>query len=362
MTGEDLFFELIQVAIGARNSLNRVPDADGWKALYKLAVKQSLVGMAFSGLERLNALDATVKPPMPIFYEWLCSVAQIERTNQKLNQAAGQLTEIFKSGDLRSCVLKGQGLARLYPAPLRRQPGDIDLWVEGGRECVLKFLKEKFPDIGNVVIHHVDAHIIEGVETEIHFMPIWMYNPFHNFRLQKFFKDKEEEQFIHLDEEAGFCYPTPVFNGVYILVHIYHHLLDEGVGLRQIVDYYFVLKQLTLEERKEVYSIVKKIGCGRFAAALMYVMSKVCALNEELMLCSPDAKAGEAMLEEIMQTGNFGQFDERVKKQPNESAWQRNERKFRRQWQFVRCYPSEVLCIPFWKQWHWCWRRWKGFA
>ena len=361
MRDKQLFFELIQVAIGERDCISRIPNEEEWLNLYDEAIRQSLVGVLLSGVEKLNNQNEALKPPIMVLYKWLGNVSQIEMLNKKLNNAAAQLNSIFINGGVRSCVLKGQGLATLYPVPQRRQTGDIDLWVEGKRINTIRFLKDNYLGMGKVVIHHVKAHIIEGVESEIHFMPIWLYNPIHNSRLQRFFREKGDEQFSHLDSQLEFCYPTEEFNGVYILVHIFHHLLYDGIVLRQVMDYYYVLKKLTDAGRERVVNTIDKIGCRNFAGALMFVMGKVFAFDRSFMICEPNANKGKRLLAEIMTTGNFGQYDERFIKSADESAYTRNKRKSVRWLQLAKDYPSEVLCIPAWKLWHWCWRKWKGY-
>lgn len=352
-----LFFELLQVAIGARMRLSKKLSDSTWAEVYQMAVKQSLVGVIFSAIEKLNTEDKSCKPGLQLFYQWLGEVSQIEAQNGWLNNAAAQLTKIFMNGGLRSCVLKGQGVARLYPRPERRQSGDIDLWIEGSRGQTLGFLKKNNFGIGPVVIHHVDARTIEGVETEIHFMPIWMYNPIYNQRLQKWFKCQQDEQFSHFDSEAGFCYPTVEFNVVYCLAHIFHHLLDEGVGLRQVVDYYYILRSYGCSQSDYLSDTLRLLGLMKFAGALMWVLKEVCCMSNDLMACQPDVNSGEMLLDEIMATGNMGHFDTRYLKVDSESVLGRNLRKLHRWVKLMRYYPSEVICIPLWKLWHWGWRK-----
>lgn len=356
-----LFFELLQVAIGTRIRFSKIPSDSEWAEVYKMAVKQSLVGVMFSAIEKLNAEDKSCKPVLQLFYQWLGEVTQIEAQNNRLNHAAAQLTKIFMNGGLRSCVLKGQGVALLYPRPERRQSGDIDLWIDGGRGQTIGFLIKNDFGIGPVVIHHVEARIIEDVETEIHFMPIWMYNPIYNLRLQKWFKRQQDEQFSHYDLEAGFCYPTVEFNVIYCLVHIYHHLLDEGVGLRQVVDYFYILKSYGRGQSDNLSETLSSLGLIKFAGALMWVMKEACGMSVDLMISEPDSKAGIILLDEIITTGNMGIYDNRYKKCIFETAFSRNKRKSHRWMMLVQNYPSEVLCIPFWKLWHWGWRLWKGY-
>lgn len=212
-----LFVEFVQVALGTRTVLSRIPlDNDG-QQIYDTAATQSLVGIVLSGIEKLRAKGFEVNVPKVLLLQWIGEVQMIEQRNNKLNEAAEHLTRIIKNGGLRCCVLKGQGVATLYPQSLLRQPGDIDLWVEGGRERVLKFLKDSYFGLGKVVIHHVDARIFDGVETEIHYIPVYACNPFLHHRLQRFFRQHAEEQFSNIDKELGFAYPTLRFNAVYIV-------------------------------------------------------------------------------------------------------------------------------------------------
>lgn len=356
-----LFFELLQVAISTKTRLSKKPSESEWAEVYQMAVKQSLEGVIFSAIEKLNTEDKSCMPGLLLFYQWLGEVAQIEVQNSRLNIVAAQLTKMFMNGGLRSCVLKGQGVACLYPRPERRHPGDIDLWIEGSRRQTLEFLKKNNFGIGQVVIHHVEAQIIDGVETEIHFMPIWMYNPIYNLRLQRWFRSRQNKQFSHYDSETGFCYPTVEFNIIYCLVHIYHHLLDEGVGLRQVVDYYYILRSYGRGRNAKLSEALKKLGLMKFAGALMWVLKEVCEMRVDWMINEPDSKAGIILLDEIIATGNMGIYDNRYKKCKFETAFSRNKRKSHRWIMLVQNYPSEVFCIPFWKLWHKGWKLWKGY-
>lgn len=357
----DFFIELIQVALGDRLSLSRVPTDREWLETYQMAEKQALIGLAFSAVEKLNEKDKAIMPPMPLFYEWMGIVLNTEAHNKRLNEAAEHLTRIFKNGGLRSCVLKGQGVATFYPQPLRRQPGDIDLWVEGGRVIVLQFLRNSFLGIGQVLIHHVDARIIEGVETEIHFMPVYACNPFLHHKLQKFFKAQCDEQFLNFDSKLGFAHPTLRFNAVYLLAHIYMHFLYEGIGLRQMVDYYYVLKSLGEDERRQTSLDIKRVGLLKFAGAVMYVLQQVCGMDDSLLVTSPDEKRGKLLFDEIMMSGNFGKYDERLKDRDETNLIKFNLVAFKRQLRFFKYYPLDIISIPFFKIWHWCWRKWKGY-
>lgn len=359
-----LFVELIQVAIGTRQELSKIPSENDWQQIYDTAAKQSLVGIVFSAIEILNRKDNSIKPPMMLFYNWLGEVQLIEKQNKDLSEATILVSKFFKDDGLRSCVLKGQGVARMYDGSLslRRQSGDIDIWVEGKRDDTLKFLKDKQVNTGKAVIHHVDASIIEGVETEVHFLPSYTYDFLRYRKYKKLFKEEANQQFSHFDERLGFAYPTNRFNTVYLMMHIFRHVFHEGIGLRQLMDYYFVLIHLTEDERKWAYNKLKWLGLGKVTSAVMYVMETVFLMDDKYLLCKPTDKTGEYLLEEIFAGGNFGKYGEQYETAHSGSGLKLYLRNLKRLGKVYTLCPSEVLWAPIWKPTHWLWRKWKGYV
>ena len=388
-----LFVELIQIALGTRTVLSRIPSENEWQQVYDTAVKQSLVGIVLHGIEELRAKNAELSVPRVLLLQWIGEVQVIEQQNKKLNEAAEHLTRIFKNGGLRSCVLKGQGVARLYDVrckksdvrstsaeqssessrvqefkgssgslSLRRQPGDIDLWVEGGREKVLQFLKSSCLKTGKVVIHHVYTSIIDGVETEVHFLPSYSYNYLRYIKYKKFFKEEAKLQFDHFDEQVGFAYPTNRFNAVYLMMHIFRHVFHEGIGLRQLMDYYFVLIHLTDEERKWAYGKLKWLGIEKVTSAVMYVMKAVFLMDDKYLLCNPSEKTRKYLLDEIIAGGNFGKFGEQYESAHSGSSFNLYLKNLKRLEKVYSLCPSEVLWAPIWKPTHWLWRKRKGYV
>ena len=147
--------------------------------------------------------------------------------------------------------------------------------------------------------------------------------------------------------------PTLAFNRVYILVHIYRHLFHEGIGLRQLLDYYFVLHQgFTEEERTETMRTLRSLRMQRFTAAVMWVLQEVFAMDDRYLLTAPNEEEGRFLLSEIMLAGNFGHYDERIKRSAKVTEWGLFCRRVGRNLRFLRSYPSEVLWSPFFKLWH----------
>ena len=78
----------------------------------------------------------------------------------------------------------------------------------------------------------------------MHYRPSFLLCFSHDRKLQKYYERVKEEQFSHrvmLGEQGEIAIPTVEFNLIFQLTHIYAHLMNEGIGVRQLVDYYYVL-------------------------------------------------------------------------------------------------------------------------
>lgn len=157
--------------------------------------------------------------------------------------------------------------------------------------------------------------------------------------------------------------PTMSFNVIYILSHLYRHVFTEGIGLRQLIDYYFVLvkseegrvKNLTALQRE-----LKYLGLWKFAGAVMYVLHEALGLPEAKMIAPIDVNEGRFLLAEIMQGGNFGQYDTRLGSKENEGKLQRYLRMSLRNLRFARHYPTEALSEPLFRTWFAVWKKIHG--
>lgn len=353
-----LFYELIRMSIGVCSDLSSIPSNQEWLSLRSMAMKQAIDRIAFEGFIRFKDKVGDVQKYQELKFQWMASVLQLEQRNELTNLRAQQLTNFFKNGGFRTCVLKGQGVALLYPNFKRRRCGDIDLWVEGERDEIVNFIRSKGVRIYDVHLVHATAEFFKDVPVEIHFCPSWMYNPFLNKKLKTFFDSQASEQFAHYDETVGFAYPTVFFNLVHSMVHINRHVFEEGIGLRQLMDYYFILKNSSCDERKEAYKVLCSIGLKKFVGAVMYVMQQVFLLEEDLMLCVPNTMLGSRLLDSVMAGGNFGKAlglkHGRNKLEKGWLQWKHNL-------QQMLPYTNEAMWIPFFQVWHYGWRKKHGY-
>ena len=236
-----IFFDFLRFCIG---SAKEIPDSSkeaDWKELYAIAQKQCLVGVLFDGIKKLPAENVGMKKVLLL--QWMAESQMLVKANVRLNDAAIQVSEWFRKKGFRTCILKGQGNALMYPNPYSRTPGDIDIWVEGEDKRVISFVRSISPH-EKACYHHIEFPSYKGVEVEVHYRPSFLLCFWHNRKLQKYYERVKEEQFSHrvmLGEQGEIAIPTVEFNIIFQLTHIYAHLMNEGIGLRQLVDYYYVL-------------------------------------------------------------------------------------------------------------------------
>ena len=355
-----------------------------------MAKCQTLVGVMFAGIQKLNE---ECRPPKDVLLEWFALAERIKLSNRKINEGCEAVARHFEKNGFYTCILKGQGNAQMYLHPLLRTPGDIDIWVwpkdeifgnstlNERRRKTVNFITS---EIGKqpCFYHHIDYPKFEPIEVEVHFTPTWLHNPCHNRRLQRYVEGEAIASFRNKRKigEEMCATPTWELNVVFQLIHLQNHLIGEGIGLRQMMDYYYLLttdngqwstrngkggtvkgELLTGGDVDSVEQMVERLGLKRFAGATMWVLHEVFGLEEHRFLVPADKELGEFLLHEIMLSGNFGQYDKRIDRKHQQQLLTRVWFRFVRSLKFHKMCGAEIRwTIPF-KFWHYFWRRqWKS--
>ena len=399
-----IFFEFLRFCIGTVQEVPSSLKGADWRVLYAMARKQCLVGVLFDGIKRL---PADVGMDKGLLFQWMAQNQTLRKANARQDKAAVEVAEWFGRKGFRTCVLKGQGNALLYPPGMERTPGDIDLWVDGGDRKVVSFVRSLSPD-EKVCYHHIGFPEYNGVEVEVHFRPSFLFCFRHNRRLQGYYERVMDEQFAHkvkLGEQGEVAVPKAEFNLIFQLTHIFTHLMNEGIGLRQLLDYFFLLKNTDFigntdgdgfllntdytdntdkvggnaesgaslantnctdntdriggnadgVDRRLLQDELRRLGLWEFAGAVMYIMKEVFGLEDNRLIVPPDVKRGRLVLKEVLEAGNFGQYDKR--NWFGHSALGHNLQRLYRDMRLVRFFPAEALSEPFFRIWHFFWRK-----
>ena len=375
---QKIFFDFLRFCIGSAKEIPGSLKEVDWKELYAIAKKQALLCVLFHGIQRL---PKELAPEQKLLMQWMVMAEMIRKQNIRLFQDSVKVCKNFENKGFANCILKGQGNALLYPDPYMRTPGDIDIYLSGGRRKIMKYVDRVCP---NQVMryHHVDFPVMKTA-IEVHFTPSYMFCPIYNQRMQKWFEEVMGEQCNHrvsLPDGYGEIHvPQASFNVIYILSHLYRHIFTEGIGLRQLLDYYFVLvkwhtdltnltdSNKSLSQMTQINTDLdtlrhelKYLGLWKFAQAVMYVLHEVFGLSEDRMIAPMDEREGWFLLDEIMRGGNFGQYDDRMGSKVGESKMHRYFRMNLRNLRFVKHYPTEALSEPLFRTWFALWKKIHG--
>lgn len=312
---------LLRVGLGLSQGFPHAPTEDEWQILLKMAKQQTVLGIVSNAQ---SCLPEQARPPRQMIMRLSFMAETIRGTNSRMNQEAARYTQLFAERGFRSVILKGQANARLYPDPLSRQAGDIDIWVPGGYDKVEHLLL----DMGFIsesndafkVSHHISFRNEKGVEIEVHHRPA-----------EVLLRDAEFQRVLLAESEnsvlvpEGFCSPSIRFALLMQLEHLYYHFRHEGVGLRHFMDYYVLLTHSTEADREFMRGCIGRFGLRHVCAGIMWVLGEVFALPREQMICAPDKGRGKRLYRVVIEGGNFGRGKRNARgKRPVLKRWLEN--------------------------------------
>lgn len=302
---DTVFCRLLQVALGVTLDFPYTPNEKEWQALFQMAKQQCVMGVAYNAIPKL---PPEARPPRQITINWSAAAETMRGANHLINQEAAHYTQLFAERGLRSAVLKGAANARLYPDPLSRNGGDIDIWVPGGRKKLnnllldMKLISKAWTF--EKISRHIGFQSENGIHIEVHYRAADVLH-----------KNKEFQKLLNAELEnttltpKGFYSPSIRFALIMQMEHLYSHCLLGGVGLKQYMDYFILLTHSTEADRTFAWQQIQKFHLQHACAAIMSVLEKVFALPRELMLCTPDPKRGMRLYKLTMSGGNFGRYN-----------------------------------------------------
>ncbi len=333
-----------------------------WGQMYSFCSRHSILGVSFPYLQECCPLDEDMLQygiSEQTYEDWMAAAASIQERNAALNECCGTLNANLRSKGIDNCVIKGQSLARYYgELACLRQPGDIDVWTNASISDLVAYA-ETIGKEYKATFAHVEVTMFDDVKVELHPTPAFFRCPWLNNRLQRWISTFDIKAF---DSSEGFRVAPTEFNLVYLPVHIYNHVLNEGIGLRQYMDYYFVLKSVDASSYAEEFrKTISSFHMTKFMRGVMWVMKEVFGLEDNHLPMEPDEKVGRLLMDEALEGGNFGQYDKRdaAVKSPNAivRVWGGIVRSMR----FFSLAPEIVICSPFWRLWHFFWMKSKGY-
>ena len=279
-------------------------DAD-WNVVMQTAEEQAVLGIVFYGAERAMMGKVTQKQ----VFEWIGATEQIKVQNLQMNEELARFDRFMRKNGIDYRVVKGQIVGYSYPEPLLRQSGDIDLYFTPDHyKLCTDLLLQKGIKMDYDASEKHSVFDMNGIVYELH----WTLNNFSREKWQQYFDDvlqRDKGMTVKVgDKEIPTISAT--VNALYIFIHLFHHLIHSGVGLRQLCDWMMWLHQYKDEiDREELKRHLQTLELERSYRVLGAILVEQLGLPENefpLVITDKDRKRSIKIMADIMTMGNFG--------------------------------------------------------
>lgn len=277
-----------------------------WNGVLRLALQQTVVGVAYEGLCRL---PDPLLPPEATLIKWVAETDSIERRNMAMNKALRLLLQLFADNDIVTVVLKGQGVASFYEKPLLRECGDIDLFFPvDGDGAKAKGLVEAKGINTSVEPDGSLAYCWHGFTVEHHCRLFDLVSPSNVKRVAAL-----ERQYgfssvkIQADSLFMASVPSPLLNLLMLNTHIMKHAFGWGIGLRQLCDMaraYHCLRDAV--DGAALRDAVGLLGVGRWTAMLHAFLVAQLGLDAASLPYGEESASAQPLADMVWRSGNFG--------------------------------------------------------
>lgn len=278
--------------------------------LLSLAKQQTVYGLVIDSLIRHD-----VHIPQKMVFAAIGALEQIKRQSRIINDGVCKLHGLLTDNDTDYVIVKGQAVASYYPQPLIRQSGDIDYYCDDANfQKSQEIIKRQW--VIDVDENDSDYHVHfnhEGVIYEGHFSLVCLYS-----------KRKEDYWKRLLAEDSGATVTidgrqtktlSPTLHVLYIFLHLYHHLMSLGIGLRQFCDMAVMLHYAKAEiDMSALRRHLHELGMKKAWKACGSILVDDLGLQEDELgysLAKRDRRYGKKIMNVVLYRGNMGHYNKR---------------------------------------------------
>lgn len=349
---EKELFDLLKLSLWSRfdSSLQQLDEEEevvaerlrnfSWNALFRLAKEQCVIGLT---ADVLTSCKGKIGVSGDVLLIWIGLAMKLEQHNLKMNRMVISLYGKLRSLGLHPVLMKGQAFALNYPNPQHRGCGDIDLYFKQQDDCekaiewAIRVGGHAHQGNESAWEHKHFAVDLKGFEVELHYQMC----RFENHRLQQRLQNIIDHEFaandpyyVQIEGEAIETVP-PTLSVLHQLMHITRHLLEAGVGIRQICDLAVYVDRHCDEINADVLrQYVEELQLDEVAGALGYILVEMLGLKKEKWTLGIVADHAGFIIREIFDGGNFGH---------QRTAFQRNENVFIRKWHSMTYFIKRCL-------------------
>lgn len=276
--------------------------------LLTLAQKQTVSALVIDVLIR-----SKVKMPRQLLLKAFGRQSRIQRRNTQVDEGVVKLHNLFEEANINYRVVKGQVVGSYYPNPQLRQSGDIDYYCDAQNykkslEVIRKVwrIEPKVEDSEKHANFNLDGIIYEG-----------------HFALTTFYNKRKDDYWKRLIEEdcgvtvtissAGIKTLSPTLHVLFVFLHLYHHLMELGIGIRQFCDWAVILHYGKHEiDHHQLHLHLKVLGMDKAYCACGSILTNCLGLPEQefgFSISKRDRRYGKKVLSVVFYRGNMGHYN-----------------------------------------------------
>ena len=253
---EDSFFKLLRLGLQTRSVEDEdITDLLGlseseWEELSHVAKQQGVMGVVLDGINAIlekggrEALDHFEDHRFwrRFIVKWAMTVEQsYEGGNEKQLAVIDDIQKRWSKAGIRMMIMKGMAMGTYYPVPFHRAPGDIDCYLFDDYATGNELAKEFPADVDEGWYKHSQIHYREQL-IENHLFFVHTREGKSSKELNQLMVDTLKNVEFEMIPNTGVLLPPPKFNALFLSYHALTHFLEEGLRMKQLLDWAVFLK------------------------------------------------------------------------------------------------------------------------
>lgn len=213
-----------------------------WQAVIRQAEMETVEGLLLDGIA---LLPQERRPGRDTIMRLYAKRKKLVAQNMLHRRTIVEMDEALCQRDITPVFMKGQLTALRYPHPLYRRPGDIDFVVRKTDFPKTMDILETMGVADRQLVHeHHGMAWVHGITVEPHYKVHNYQRPSTDRAMQAMFDEVYPARLdtAGIDGHQVHIFP-PTFESVFLISHMVNHVYEEGLGLRQVIDYAVFLQK-----------------------------------------------------------------------------------------------------------------------
>lgn len=302
----EILIDILKNYINNSCSTFGLKDID-WDEFIKEANAHNCLPLITEGL-----IDRKEEIPKEIWGKMQYDSAYLGALQFQKNNELKNILKLFSENNIRCCVFKGYVLAKLYPNPLLRMSGDVDILISPD-DCAkaeeLLLTKGYFWDEGaskeNVPVYVLNDFFVLELHT-----CLWEDYKGDNIDLLNQYKVASEDYQIEYEVEGVKCYTLGYTQHlIYQLYHMIKHFIPAGIGIRHFLDLtVYINKYYNRIDFYKVREVLEKMGYYYITCSIFRICINNLGMNENVMGNMPVnmTRIDYKVLDDVLDAGVFG--------------------------------------------------------